>query len=190
MKKERIAIIILAAAIFIEAFLFSSGLLEELTDSAILATSMVSYALKAKIKTRLVSHVTAFSVFEDRPKYHFILPNEEHSISYVLNNITLKTFFPILENALFNSIFQPVFLCIFTPQVVLTYILFPFFLYGCFKYYRKVPIMIIFFIAYCVYMGLRQPVVEALIRHRLSCELIYISISLAGFFRLIERRSL
>ena len=96
---------------------------------------------------------------------------------------------PISLNALFNSLFQPIFLCIFTPQVVLNYVLFPFFIYGTIMYFKKLSLMIFFFFIYSIYIGMNGSITEPLIRHRMTCELIYLLIALAGFEGWIIRRS-
>ena len=177
-----------AVAIFTLAFLLS-GAPSDLSGHASKFIKTGIGAFDLKIKDTLVKYVNVFAIYDDRPRYHFIFPPGTYSKSYVLKNISHRTVFPILLNAFFNSLFQPLFLCVFTPQVVLVYALFPFFLYGCIRYFKKVPIMVVFFIWYSIFIGLKQPVVEALIRHRLSCELVYISIGLAGFFYLMRRRS-
>lgn len=113
-------------------------------------------------------------------RHYFLLP-EGGYLEFQKEGVSFKMALAILSNALFNSLFQPIFLCIFTPQAILNYILFPFFLYGAIRYFRKLPIMILFFIAFSLYIGIRASIVESLIRHRMSCELIYLLIGLAGF---------
>ena len=84
-----------------------------------------------------------------------------------------------IEN--YNVLFQPQFLCIFTPQVILNYGLFPFFILGAIKYFTKVPIIVLVFLAMSVYAGLYGSMIESLVRHRMVCDLIYILIGIAGF---------
>jgi len=188
MKPKMLRLLFLAAAVFALAFLLS-GAAPDLKDHAAAFVKSGIGAFDLKIKGILLKYVNVFTVYNDKPRYHFLFPPGTYSKSYVLKNISHTTAFPVLFNAFFNSVFQPLFLCVFTPQVVLVYALFPFFLYGCLRYFKKVPLMVIFFIWYSVFIGLKQPVVEALVRHRLSCELLYLSIGLAGFFYLTQRRS-
>ena len=47
--------------------------------------------------------------------------------------------------------------------------------------------MIFFFLAYGIYIGISDSVLEALIRHRMPCDMIYLSIGIAGMLRWFER---
>lgn len=104
---------------------------------------------------------------------------------------TLPLSFPVIarmiSNAIFNVIFQPLFFCIFTPQVILNYFIFPFFIYGAIRYFTRVPIIILAFLGLSVYVGFNGSIVESLIRHRMICDLIYLLIGTAGFIDVISK---
>lgn len=160
-------------------FLISSGIVSGLFERAL-------DWVTPRIEARLYAHLNVFTIYS-KARYFFILPGNLHvkSLAY---GMPVGIFLDVATNAAVNAFFQPLFLCVFTPQTILSYILFPFFLYGSVKYFRKVPLMIIFGIFCFFYIGLRQPVAEALIRHRLTCELIYFSVGLAGLSYLMQRR--
>jgi len=118
-------------------------------------------------------------------RHYFLLPDAGYTPAFVSGNWSAGSVISIIGNAFLNFIFQPVFLCVFTPQVVLNIILFPFFIYGAYKYFNKVPVLIVLFLSMGLYISIYGSIVEALIRHRMPCELIYIMIGLAGFARSI-----
>ncbi|MDD5421823.1 MAG: hypothetical protein WC592_01195 [Candidatus Omnitrophota bacterium] len=117
----------------------------------------------------------------------FILPEGAYSTFY-RTRFTDGMAYQVLSNVFINSFFQPLFLCIFTPQVVLHYLLLPFFLYGSIRYFKKVPLLIIFFIVSMFGLCVKNAVVETLVRHRMVCDLIYISIGIAGLTDSITRK--
>lgn len=166
--------------VFVAGFSISSGrlslFLRYFTDWVI---SNIEYAI--------LYHSNTLQIYRDAMRY-FLLPKGWY-LKLHTEGFSSIMILPILLNALFNSLFQPIFLCAFTPQVVLNYMVFPFFIYGTIRYFKKVSLMILFFLLYCIYIGISGSVTEPLIRHRLACELIYLLIGLAGFESWITRRS-
>jgi hypothetical protein len=138
-----------------------------------------------KLKPFIIYHISTLSV---SAKHYFLLPEGGYTGDVFIKPVTVQTMFVLMSNALFNAFFQPLFLSVFTPQVVLTYLLFPFFLYGMVKYFKRLPILFAVLFLVLIYAGLYGSVIEALIRHRMSCELLYYLISLAGFTGWITRR--
>ena len=132
-------------------------------------------------------HIASICSYPHAKRY-LTLP-EGRYYSLFLGNLSFSTMTQILINSLFNSFFQPLFICVFTPQVIMNYILFPFFLFGIFKYFKKVPLLIITCFAMYLYLGMRDTIVESLIRHRMSCEQIYLLVGVAGFINWITRSS-
>ncbi len=134
-------------------------------------------------------HNYSASVAYDRQPKHYYLLSDDEFIEFYKNGISWRLAVSATGNALFNVLAQPVFPCVFTPQVFLNVVLLPFFIYGAVLNFKKVPIMIICCLVLAVYVGLRDSIIESLIRHRMPCELIYLSIGLAGFTRWITRNS-
>ena len=130
-------------------------------------------------------HINGFYIYPDA-RHYFLLP-ENRYLEFHRKGFSPELLLAVLFNALFNSLFQPLFLCILTPQAVLNFFLFPFFLYGGIKYFRRLPLMILIFFGMSIYSALYGSVVEALVRHRISCELIYLLIGLAGFINWTEK---
>lgn len=158
--------------LFALAFSLSSGLFFE----------FVEYGLEKitpKVEIYIRAQVGRLENYPDAKQY-LLLPGGKY-LEFYTKGLSLGMFFTIIANALFNSLFQPIFFCVFTPQVILNYILFPFFLYGAIKHFKKIPIMLLVFLAVSIYIGMHSSLVETLIRHRMSCELIYLLIGLAGF---------
>ena len=118
---------------------------------------------------------------ESGARHYFLFPEGGYSIEIFSKPLSLFTVFIAITNAFLNMFFQPMFLCVFTPQVIVNYILFPFFLYGMIRYFAKVPLMVLSFFFLCFYAGLYDSLVEPLLRHGMVCELIYLSIGIAGF---------
>lgn len=177
--KHRIfSVIILSLVIFSIAFLLSSGLVvskgRSLVDQQVL-----------KIKATISHHINVFDIYPNT-RYYFLVP-ENRYLEFNEKRLSPELLLAVLFNALFNSLFQPLFLCVLTPQAILNFFLFPFFLYGAIKYFRRLPIMILIFFWMYIYSALRSPIVEALVRHRMSCELIYLLIGLAGFINWTEK---
>jgi hypothetical protein len=173
MKEKRIFYFILAGLLlFILGFLLSSGLF---SDFIKYGTEKVN----TEIKKGIIHQANAISLYP-QAKHYMLLPPDSY-LKFYTKGLSFTMFFTILTNALFNALFQPIFISIFTPQVILNYMLFPFFIYGAIKYFKRVPLMVFVFLGISVYIGLHNAVIESLIRHRLSCELIYLLIGLAGF---------
>jgi len=178
--KLAICVFLIAAAGFVVFFPAERGFWAEKTRSA-----YNSFFKSANTRIR-----TATIRYEQYPNatHYFILPQGKY-FEYIEFGLNPRTLFQTLLNAIFNFMFQPIFLCLFTPQTVLTYLIFPFFIYGSVVYFRKVPLMIIFFFGFGLYLGMRDSVVESLVRHRMVCDLIYLSIGTAGFTRWITEKS-
>lgn len=166
--------------IFVIGFSTTSGLLFHSFDA-------LKNAFVSKIGECIFYHSTSF---DREARHYFLLPEGGYNAAFYIKPLLFYTIAGLIFNALFNALFQPMFFCIFTPQVLLNLLLFPFFLYGAIKYFKKVPIMILVFFVVYIYVGLYGSVVEALIRHRMSCELIYLLIGVAGFTSLITEKLL
>ncbi len=169
-KKIAYASLILVI-IFISGFLLSSDVFHEY--------------LTSKMKPSLVYHIRTLAL--PQTKHYFLLPSGGYGEYLYTGAYSAMTVFILISYALLNVIFQPIFLCLFTPQALLNYALFPFFIYGSIKYFRVVPLLVLSFFALAFLIGLNGSVVEALIRHRIPCELIYILIGTAGFTGWITR---
>ena len=180
MLKINKTFLVSGVVVFVVAFLLSSSLL---------------YGFIKCVEAKLFSvsndfayrHFNNFYIYRDA-RFYFLF-SQKDMFQFYVNGLSLGIIVNMFSNALFNALFQPVFLCVFTPQVILNYILFPFFLYGVVAYFRKIPIMIIFLFFFYAYIGLKNTVVEPLIRHRMSCELIYLLVGLAGLTGWITRKS-
>ena len=165
--------------VFAFAFLLSSGIFSK----------GCAYALNycdLKMKPLLNYHLNTLAI---PARHYFLMPDGGYTFSFQNEPLSFFTLVTITTNALANSLFQPIFLCVFTPQVILNYLLFPFFLYGVVKYFKKVPILIVVFFVLSAYVAIYGSVVEALVRHRISCEMIYYLIGSAGFTSWITRSS-
>jgi fumarate reductase subunit C len=165
-----------SVAIFLAGYLLSSGIAADLLGSA------VSY-VKAEVGSYFWNHCARL---ETGGRHYFLLPEKGYT-DYIIKGFSLTMIFQVFFNTLFNLLFQPVFLCAFSPQVILNIIILPFSLYGAVKYFSRVPIVIITFFAVSFYMGIYGAAIEALIRHGMVCELIYILIGSAGLADLITK---
>lgn len=173
--KRYVYIIASFLMIFAIGFSITTGLISASLD-------VIKNSLIAKIGYCVIYHTTTL---EREARHYFLLPQGAYSVDIHLKPLSAYLAAAASLNALFNSLFQPLFLCIFTPQALLNLLLFPFFLYGAIKYFKRVPVMILVFFIVYIYVGLYGSVIEALIRHRMSCELIYLLIGIAGFTGLI-----
>jgi hypothetical protein len=169
----------ISAAVFLFAFGLSSGLFGEIMRHG------EEMALP-RLANILKYHYNTLLIYPDAR--HYLLLPEGGYVGLSSTGFVRGVVFALLSSALFNALFQPIFLCVLTPQAVLNYLLFPFFIYGAIKYFKKVWPIVFFFIIFSVYIGLSGSVVEPLVRHRMPCELIYISIGVAGFTRWITGR--
>lgn len=175
-RKKAYRFVLPALFVFVSAFLLGySGLLQFLFRQIFL-----------RLETIVNYNYWSFLIYPSA-RHCYILSKEGY------RNLFFSGFSPgmlpeILCNAFVNGLFQPLFFCVLTPQVVMYYILFPFFAYGAIKYFKKVPLMIVFFIAAILYIGTKNSVIESIIRHRMPCDLIYLSISLAGLSDWITKR--
>jgi hypothetical protein len=151
---------------------------------AIDASKKLSDKVMPDIKERFYHHI---STLEVDAKRYFLLPAGSYSIELFTQPLSFAVLAGILVNSIFNILFQPVFLCPFTPQVILNVILLPFFLYGAVRYFRKTWPLLIIFTVVSFQIGIYDSGIEALIRHGMSCELIYLLIGLAGFTGWITR---
>lgn len=170
-KKNIWRYLFLAILLFIVGFSLTSGLLSKFAD----------YALNEIAEKSELYFIAEFNKIDSYPDvtYYLLLPPKKYSEFYA-SGLSPAILCTMLINVLFNFLFQPVFLCALTPQVILTVLLFPFFIWGVIKYFKKVPIMILVFFCIALFVGLNGTIVERLIRHRLSCELMYLLLGLAG----------
>lgn len=170
-----ILVMILAAGLLIKA-----GLLR----------AVMSY-IQTQYRELLDCHYTSLQIYfiKNGKWFYYLLPDGMYNAGMCVNPLSTGIILAMTGNALFNALFQPIFPCVFSPQAMLNYILFPFFLYGAVKYFRKLWFMIILFFCWYIYSGLYGCVIEALIRHRMPCELIYLLLGLAGFTDWITKKS-
>lgn len=182
--KNAFRYICIALVVLFIGFALSSGLLHDLLTKA--ATNVT-----AEFKYYLERHCNSFWVypFQNSRWHYFLLPEGAYTAVIYTTPLSLSTVVTIVINSLFNTLFQPLFICALTPQTVFNCLLFPFFLYGAVRYFKKIYIMIFVLLGMYVYIGMYSSVVEPIIRHRMSCELIYLLIGLAGFVSLITGRS-
>jgi|GEM_PF-2365601 len=169
-------VVIVSIALFLAGFIISSGIGAELLNNTV-------SGLNAKVGSHFVSH---YARIWESGRHYFLLPEKDYA-EYGINGFSIRMIVPVFLNAIFHILFQPVFLCVFSPQVVLNIVMLPFALYGAVKYFTRVPLIIAAFIIISFYAGIHGVVVEALIRHGMICELIYILIGSAGFTGLITK---
>lgn len=172
-------LLLIPIIVFTCGFLLSSGFF---TKFAAYASGMFLF----KVERLLYHNLLMFPMYPYATHY-FIIPDGA-SWYFFAKGLTPGFMLAVIPNIFYNALFQPLILCVFTPQVILNYALFPFFLYGAFKYFKKVPVMIIGLLAIYAYVALYSSIIEPLIRHRISCELIYILIGLAGFINLTTEK--
>ncbi|MFH1868347.1 MAG: hypothetical protein ABH843_05195 [Candidatus Omnitrophota bacterium] len=173
-----------ALVVLLIGFSLSSGMLHD-------SLAKAAAGIKAEFTYNINRHCQTLWVYSfQKSRWHyFLLPEGAYTAAFYTTPLSLATIAVILANSTFNAMFQPLFLCALTPQAIFNCLLFPFFLYGTVKYFRKVPIMILVCLGIYVYIGTYSSIVEPIIRHRMSCELIYLLIGLAGFINLITGRS-
>ena len=171
-------------AVFLIGFTLSSGLLHDFLTKAVTE-------ITAEFKRDIGRHCHTLWIYPfQKSKWHyFLLPEGAYTVAFYTTPLSLSTIVTIISNSMLNVLFQPLFFCALTPQTIFNCLLFPFFLYGAIKYFKKVPIMILICLGAYAYIGIHNSVVEPIIRHRMSCELIYLLIGLAGFINLITGRS-
>lgn len=172
--------VIIVLLVLVLGFAFSSNLVHD-------ASRKIIDKIMIGIEQRLYHHITTLGLVD--AKHYFVIPPEGYGIELCKHSLSLATLAVVCGNSIFNLIFQPVFFCSFTPQAILNIIFFPFFLYGAVRYFKKTWIMLIIFIALSCQIGMYDSAVEALIRHGMSCELIYLLISTAGFAGWITKSS-
>lgn len=177
--KRSSLVLLLGILIFVFAFLYSSSLAEKFIHVA-------ANKLFLNISSNIVRHFNVINIYSGAWHY-FLLSREDVPIFY-LHGLSWRMAFVAISNAMFNTFFQPIFLCVFTPQAIFNYILFPFFIYGSIIYFKKIPLAVILFVVFSIYIGMNDSIVEPLIRHRIACELIYLAIGVAGLTNLITKR--
>jgi len=170
-NKKIFFIALVTIIVFISGYMLSSGLFVDFFNHVIEDTVL-------KIELRVLQH---FCSFEKEAYHYLLLPASGYAEVIYAKQLSFSTFFTLFSNTLFNTLLQPAFFCIFTPQVVLKCMLFPFFVYGSIKYFRKSFFMLVVFFGISFYIGLRTSIVEVLVRHGMICDLIYLLIGLAGF---------
>lgn len=171
--------VLIALVVLSMGFALSSGILYDVSKK-------MHGKVMADIKVRLYHHIVTMPV---PARHYFLLPPESYSKELLTQPLPFAALINILFNSVFNMLFQPVFLCSFTPQVIINVVLFPFFLYAAVRYFKKVWVMLAVFIALALTVCTYDSVIEALIRHGMSCELIYILIGLGGFTGWITKDS-
>jgi len=179
--------IIIVFIIFVIGFVLSSGV-------ALDFYHRLSDKVMTDIGTYLYHHI--LTLFTVDARHYFLLPEggytKELANAYLQNSVQ-PIRFPLLVtiffNGLFNILFQPVFLCLHTPQSILNLMAFPFFLYGIIRYFRKIWGILIIFLILSFRISIYDSGVEALIRHGMICELLYLLIGSAGFASWITKNS-
>lgn len=182
--KNTFRYICVTLVVLVIGFVLSSGLLHDFLTKA--ATSVT-----VEFTNYINQHCRTFWVyaFQSSKWHYFLLPEGAYTAAFYTTPLSLSTVVTVVSNSLFNTLFQPLFICALTPQTVFNCLLFPFFLYGAVKYFKKIYFMIFVLLGMYVYIGMYSSVVEPIIRHRMSCELIYLLIGLAGFVSLITGKS-
>ncbi|MBU0606123.1 MAG: hypothetical protein KKH77_07535 [Candidatus Omnitrophica bacterium] len=182
--KNAFRYISIALVVLFIGFALSSGLLHD-------SLTKVTAGVTAEFTNDITRHCKTLWVYSfQKSRWHyFLLPEGAYTSAFYTTQLSLSTVVNIISNSMFNALFQPLFFCAFTPQTVFNCLLFPFFLYGAIIYFKKVPIMVLVCLGLYAYIGIYSSVVEPIIRHRMSCELIYLLIGLAGFINLITERS-
>lgn len=138
------------------------------------------------IKERLYHHILTLQV---DARHYFLFSPGEYKIDLFTEPLSIRSIATILYNSAFSLLFQPVFLCPFTPQVIINLVLLPFFIYASVRYFHRVFILLAVFVMTTFQIGIYDSGVEALIRHGMLCELIYLLIGTAGFSDLILKNS-
>lgn len=151
-------------------FLWSSGSLTTFSRSAFSRAADTFDALVAYHCTMLGRDA----------RHYYLLSQDMYAHVPSVRDMPAAAVITIAAKALFNALFQPFFLCAFTPQVILAVALFPFFIFGTIRYGKKIPLAIGIFFGVALYTALHGSVVEALVRHRMACELIYYLVGTAG----------
>ena len=152
-------------------FALSSGMA---TDTA----KRLSDRVMSDAQSRLHHHILNLQV---DAKHYFILPSGCYKKELYTQPLAFAILPVILANSVFNILFQPVFICPFTPQAIVNALLLPFFLYGSVKYFKRVWPLLVILAVMSFQIGIYDSIVEPLMRHGMSCELIYLLIGLAGF---------
>ncbi|MBN2452734.1 MAG: hypothetical protein JXB40_00540 [Candidatus Omnitrophica bacterium] len=171
--------ILIALVVLFIGFSLSSGMVTR-------ALEVISDRTMAGIQVRFLHHISNLEV---TAKHYFLVPTGSYLKELLMEPIPLAMLAQILANSVFNILFQPVFISPFTPQVVLNLVAFPFFLYGAVRYFGRTWFLLIIFIMISFQIGIYDSVVEALIRHGMPCELIYLLIGAAGLAGWITKNS-
>ncbi len=171
---------IILLAIFFIGFALSSGII-------LRGAKKVSDRVMPGLSARFSHHILTLGAVD--AKHYFLLPAGGYSKELFTQPLAPAVLASILGNSIFHILFQPVFLCPFTPQVIINLVLLPFFLYGAVKYFKKVWLMLAIFIVMSFQVGIYDSGIEALIRHGMSCELLYLLIGVAGFTGWITKNS-
>lgn len=173
--------IFVIAALFAVGFALSTGIL-----------SGVYHTLAGKFVDDIeesIFHHTLTLVSREDVRHYFLFPEGEYAGWIFAQPPSVAVFASVFFYSIFNMLFQPVFLCVFTPQVILNVVAFPFFLYGSVRYFRKVWPLLLSFVLITFRIGIYDSSVEALMRHGMICELFYLMIGSAGFAGWIAKRS-
>lgn len=132
-------------------------------------------------------HICALATYHSARHYFLLSPDDYARFPY--EGCSAGSIVATAATALFNALFQPLCFCPFTYQTFLIFLLFPFFVYGAFRHARQIWFPIVIFGAFLTYIGMKNAIVEPLVRHRLTCELFYYMIAIAGFVDVTARGS-
>ncbi len=172
--------IISFVVVFIFAFSLSSGLFSKAATPTLDKLWKLTHKIFREHSNSLIAYPNAH--------HYFLFTREFEYLKIYRQDLSPQLIFNAVINALVNVLLQPMFLCIFTPQTILNFILFPFFLYGIIRYFKKLPVMILFLFIFSAFIGMRDAIVEALVRHRMVCDQIYLLIGIAGLKGWITER--
>lgn len=169
----------IALVVLFTGFALSSGVTADLSKK-------LSDKVMPGVTSRLHHHISNLEV---NAKHYFVLPFGCYKKELYTQPLTFAILPVILVNSIYNILFQPVFICPFTPQIIVNILALPFFLYGSIRYFKKIWPLLIVLAVISFQVGVYDSVVETLIRHGMSCELIYLLIGSAGFADWITKRS-
>ena len=129
-KTTRYILLYIGIGVIAFSFLLSSGLFSDFLASSF-----------KKIESGIL-YIASYhlNIFNTYPAARRTFIFQETGYTELFNRgLVPIAFFNLILNGMLNILFQPLMLCIFTPQVILNFILFPFFLYGVFVHFRRIP---------------------------------------------------
>ena len=183
--KRMLAILLISAIIFSAGFAISTGFVHYLS-------AKIYEGVKHEFVRDLYRNCLSLRTFSfQKSRWHyFLLPEGAYKPDLYTTPLAPATVAIIIFNSFFNTLCQPLFPCLLTPQALFYCLLFPFFVLGSIKYFKNVPLIILLILVAYAYTGIYSiSVIESIVRHRMSCELLYLLIGLAGLTDLITERS-